>query len=60
MYGYGTGGFRGPVSGRQVLASETAKRSSKEKRVYVGNLAFPVKWNDLKDFMKGERLSCIR
>ncbi|KAE8249003.1 hypothetical protein A4X13_0g5382 [Tilletia indica] len=36
----------------QVKSSEAAKRSKKECRVYVGNLAYSVKWNDLKDFMK--------
>ncbi|GAA6051354.1 hypothetical protein JCM3770_004498 [Rhodotorula araucariae] len=37
---------------REVAANEAAKRSRKECRVYVGNLAFGVKWNDLKDFMR--------
>ncbi|ORY92534.1 hypothetical protein BCR35DRAFT_297981 [Leucosporidium creatinivorum] len=37
---------------REVAASEAAKRSKKECRVYVGNLSFGVKWNDLKDFMR--------
>ncbi|GAA5970887.1 hypothetical protein JCM11641_004494 [Rhodosporidiobolus odoratus] len=37
---------------REVAANEAAKRSKKECRVYVGNLAFGVKWNDLKDFMR--------
>ncbi|CAD6911083.1 unnamed protein product [Tilletia controversa] len=36
----------------QVKSSEAAKRSKKECRVYVGNLAYSVKWTDLKDFMK--------
>lgn len=38
--------------GREIAASEAAKRSKKDCRVYVGNLAFGVKWNDLKDFMR--------
>ncbi|GAA5903696.1 hypothetical protein JCM6882_003389 [Rhodosporidiobolus microsporus] len=37
---------------REVAANEAAKRSKKECRVYVGNLAYGVKWNDLKDFMR--------
>ncbi|GAA6024314.1 hypothetical protein JCM11491_005983 [Sporobolomyces phaffii] len=37
---------------REYAASEAAKKSRKECRVYVGNLAFGVKWNDLKDFMR--------
>lgn len=37
---------------REYAATEAAKKSRKECRVYVGNLAFGVKWNDLKDFMR--------
>ena len=37
---------------REVAAAEAAKRSHKENRVYVGNLSFQVRWNDLKDFMR--------
>ncbi|OAV99605.1 hypothetical protein PTTG_25225 [Puccinia triticina 1-1 BBBD Race 1] len=39
-------------TGREMAALEASKRSIKENRVYVGNLAFSVKWNDLKDFMR--------
>ena len=68
-----TSGGRGPAYGaapynparkavsREIAASEAAKRSRKDCRVYVGNLAFGVKWNDLKDFMReGGSLSCRR
>lgn len=34
-----------------MAAAEATKRSQKDCRVYVGNLSFGVKWNDLKDFM---------
>ncbi|KAH9807881.1 hypothetical protein DFH28DRAFT_710430 [Melampsora americana] len=37
---------------RDLIAAEASKRSVKENRVYVGNLAFSVKWSDLKDFMR--------
>ncbi|KAK4700674.1 hypothetical protein P7C70_g5564, partial [Phenoliferia sp. Uapishka_3] len=37
---------------REIAAAEAAKRSKKECRVYVGNLSFQTKWNDLKDFMR--------
>lgn len=40
------------VMGREMAALEASKRSIKENRVYVGNLAFSVKWNDLKDYMR--------
>ena len=69
----GGGGGRGPAYGgapynparkavsREIAATEAAKRSRKDCRVYVGNLAFGVKWNDLKDFMReGGSLSCRR
>ncbi|KAK0538931.1 g-strand binding protein [Tilletia horrida] len=52
----GVGGGRRNAADRavasQIKSSEAAKRSKKECRVYVGNLAYSVKWNDLKDFMK--------
>jgi len=37
---------------RDIAAAEAAKRSIRENRVYVGNLSFQVRWNDLKDFMR--------
>lgn len=40
------------AANREAVANEAAKRSKKDCRVYVGNLNFGVKWNDLKDFMK--------
>lgn len=40
------------ASNREAEANEAAKKSKKNCRVYVGNLAFGVKWNDLKDFMR--------
>ena len=40
------------AASREVAAAEAAKRSKKECRVYVGNLSFGTKWNDLKDFMR--------
>lgn len=35
------------------------KESNKECRVYVGNLAYEVNWQDLKDFMKQGRISFL-
>ena len=40
------------AAAREVAATEAAKKSKKDCRVYVGNLSFAVKWNDLKDFMR--------
>ena len=34
--------------------------SQQERRVYVGNLSYDVKWHHLKDFMRqGEQFLCI-
>jgi len=37
-------------SNREALAQDAIQKSKKENRVYVGNLSFQVRWNDLKDF----------
>jgi hypothetical protein len=47
----GTDGAKRALN-REVAANEAARRSKKECRVYVGNLSFNVRWNDLKDFMR--------
>lgn len=46
----------------QEEASEFAKISKRENRVYVGNLAYDVKYGDLIEFMKPggwKRFSCL-
>jgi hypothetical protein len=35
-----------------LKAINASQRSQKECRVYVGNLAYEVKWGQLKDFMR--------
>ncbi|SCZ93873.1 BZ3500_MvSof-1268-A1-R1_Chr6-3g08940 [Microbotryum saponariae] len=40
------------AAARQTAAIEASKHSKKENRVYITNLSFNVKWNDLKDFMR--------
>lgn len=45
---------RAPVvdhAAREAAAAEASQKSKKENRVYVGNLSFGVKYDDLKDFM---------
>ncbi|KAG8974274.1 hypothetical protein FRC05_007698 [Tulasnella sp. 425] len=42
----------GPMNAPQEEASEFAKISKRENRVYVGNLAYDVKYGDLIEFMK--------
>lgn len=50
----GGGGFdpNAKAMSREIAANEAAKRSRKDCRVYVGNLPFSARWNDLKDFMR--------
>ncbi|CAG8616774.1 7929_t:CDS:10, partial [Ambispora leptoticha] len=40
------------TSDRSYPAIAASQRSQKECRVYVGNLAYEVKWGQLKDFMR--------
>ncbi|KIO21823.1 hypothetical protein M407DRAFT_217544 [Tulasnella calospora MUT 4182] len=42
----------GPMNAPQEEATEFAKVSKRENRVYVGNLAYDVKYGDLIEFMK--------
>ncbi|KAG0378756.1 hypothetical protein BGX24_002896 [Mortierella sp. AD032] len=41
---------RSPVSGTST--SKTAPGFLRDRRIYVGNLAYDVSWTDLKDFMR--------
>lgn len=41
-------------------ASEFAKVSKRENRVYVGNLSYDVKYRDLMEFMRGGGLGNLR
>ena len=46
---------RGP--GKEQMLSNVKESSQQDRRVYVGNLSYDVKWNHLKDFMRqGTRL----
>lgn len=37
---------------KEVMVTNLRESSQQERRVYVGNLAYEVKWGALKDFMK--------
>ncbi|CAG8823267.1 21852_t:CDS:2, partial [Racocetra persica] len=41
-----------PMPSNGLQAINASQRSQKECRVYVGNLAYEVKWAQLKDFMR--------
>ena len=43
----------GPMNAPHEEASEFAKQSKRENRVYVGNLSYDVKYRDLMEFMRG-------
>jgi hypothetical protein len=68
--GSGYGGRGGFASGRsyeeRVAAKEQMMQSVREssqqdRRVYVGNLSYDVKWHNLKDFMRqGEQGHIMR
>lgn len=41
---------------REQMMNNIRETSQQERRVYVGNLSYDVKWHHLKDFMRqGER-----
>lgn len=54
-YNGGRGGSRGFESrpeDKQQQMSSLRENSQQDRRVYVGNLSYDVKWHHLKDFMR--------
>ncbi|KAF2436030.1 RNA-binding domain-containing protein [Tothia fuscella] len=58
-YGNNYGGGRAPSArtedrsvAKQEMMSSLRENSQQDRRVYVGNLAYDVKWHHLKDFMR--------
>ncbi|BFZ60821.1 g-strand binding protein [Saitoella coloradoensis] len=41
-----------PRGGRDEFVNDVKANSQQERRVYVGNLAYEVKWDNLKDYMR--------
>jgi len=67
--GAGYGGRGGPPSGRSFEDRSVARdqmmqtvrdSSQQDRRVYVGNLSYDVKWHHLKDFMRQGELTSFR
>jgi RNA recognition motif-containing protein len=65
--GSGYGGRGGPPSGRSFEDRSVAREqmmqtvrdsSQQDRRVYVGNLSYDVKWHHLKDFMRQGEHHC--
>ena len=55
---YGRGGAVPPRSyeeraqAKEQMMASVRESSQQERRVYVGNLSYDVKWHHLKDFMR--------
>jgi hypothetical protein len=45
-------GYEDKGPGREQMASGIRENSQQDRRVYVGNLSYDVKWHHLKDFMR--------
>ena len=57
--GYGRGGGGAPArsleeraQAKEQMMASVRESSQQERRVYVGNLSYDVKWHHLKDFMR--------
>lgn len=56
--GYSRGGSGAPRSfeeraqAKEHMVDKIKESSQQERRVYVGNLSYDVKWHHLKDFMR--------
>ncbi|KAF2012195.1 RNA-binding domain-containing protein [Aaosphaeria arxii CBS 175.79] len=54
-YGAGRGGSSRPIdssSNKESMMQSIRESSQQDRRVYVGNLSYDVKWHHLKDFMR--------
>ncbi|MCJ1330989.1 hypothetical protein MMC10_007676 [Thelotrema lepadinum] len=57
-YGRGSGGpppprsFEERAQAKEQMMNSVRESSQQERRVYVGNLSYDVKWHHLKDFMR--------
>jgi RNA recognition motif-containing protein len=44
--------FEERAAAKEQMLSTVRESSQQDRRVYVGNLAYDVKWHHLKDFMR--------
>lgn len=44
---------------RETMMNNLRETSQQDRRVYVGNLSYDVKWHHLKDFMRQGELSLL-
>ena len=47
--------FEDRAAAKEQMMQSVRESSQQERRVYVGNLAYDVKWHHLKDFMRQGR-----
>ena len=65
--GYGRGGGAAPparsfeerAQAKEQMMASVRESSQQERRVYVGNLSYDVKWHHLKDFMRQGKIICF-
>lgn len=63
---YGRGGGQAPpvrsfeerAQAKEQMMASVREASQQERRVYVGNLSYDVKWHHLKDFMRQGEIPC--
>lgn len=48
------------AAAREQMMNNIRETSQQDRRVYVGNLSYDVKWHHLKDFMRQGKSSLIR
>jgi RNA recognition motif-containing protein len=51
-YGAPQRSFEERAAAREQMMSNLRETSQQDRRVYVGNLSYDVKWHHLKDFMR--------
>lgn len=65
---YGRGGGAAPptrsfeerAQAKEQMMASVRESSQQERRVYVGNLSYDVKWHHLKDFMRQGKMNYAR
>ena len=57
-YGSARGGSSRPTENKDNMMQSIRDSSQQDRRVYVGNLSYDVKWHHLKDFMR-QGTACV-
>lgn len=51
--------FEERAQAKEQMMASVRESSQQERRVYVGNLSYDVKWHHLKDFMRQGRFTLL-